>query len=132
MVLVDTSAWVEILKRGGRVPTEHELASNSVVTCPPVIQEVLQGIRDERAFREIRDAMLSFPIVESPMDIEVFDEAAGIYRTARRAGLTVRSAMDCLVAACALRHGLPVLHRDRDYELIARVTRLETRRIGPL
>jgi predicted nucleic acid-binding protein len=97
-----------------------------------VIQEVLQGIRDERAFREIRDAMLSFPIVESPMDIEVFDEAAGIYRTARRAGLTVRSAMDCLVAACALRHGLPVLHRDRDYELIARVTRLETRRIGPL
>jgi len=76
--------------------------------------------------------MLSFPIVESPMDIEVFDEAAGIYRTARRAGLTVRSAMDCLVAACALRHGLPVLHRDRDYELIARVTRLETRRIGPL
>ena len=97
-----------------------------------MIQEVLQGIRDERAFREIRDAMLSFPIVESPMDIEVFDEAAGIYRTARRAGLTVRSAMDCLVAACALRHGLPVLHRDRDYELIARVTRLETRRIGPL
>ena len=38
-----------------------------------------------------------------------------LYRSARRVGLTVRSSVDCLVAACALRHDLEVLHRDRDY-----------------
>ncbi len=73
--------------------------------------------------------MWSFPIVESPLGEGVFEEAAGLYRTARRAGLTVRSGVDCLIAACALRHALTVVHVDRDFDLIARVSPLQQR--GP-
>lgn len=98
-----------------------------VVTCLPIVQEVLQGFRDQRAFALARDAMLALPTVESPLRAEVFMEAADLYRNARRAGLTVRSGMDCLIAACALRHDLPVLHRDRDFDLLARVCNLEAR-----
>jgi hypothetical protein len=47
-----------------------------------------------------------------------------LYRAARRAGLTVRSSVDCLIAACAIRHGLTVLHRDRDLPVLAKISPL--------
>jgi len=99
------------------------------VTCLPVVQEVLQGFRDESAFALARDAMLSFPIVESPLRAEVVLDATNLFRTARRAGLTVRSGADCLIAACAIRNGLTVLHRDRDFDVIARISNLDSRGI---
>lgn len=99
-----------------------------VVTCLPVIQEVLQGFRDEGAYQLARDAMHALPIVESPLTSAVFDEAVGLYRGARRAGLTIRSGVDCLIAACAIRHGLELLHKDRDYDALARVSHLRIRR----
>jgi predicted nucleic acid-binding protein len=73
--------------------------------------------------------MQSFPVVESPLGTGAFEEAVALYRSARRAGLTVRSGVDCLIAACALRHGLTVLHVDRDFDLIARVAALKQRRL---
>jgi predicted nucleic acid-binding protein len=72
--------------------------------------------------------MLALPIVESPLGVDVVLEAAGLYRTARARGVTVRSSVDCLIAACALRHDLEVLHRDRDFDAIARVSPLRQRR----
>jgi hypothetical protein len=41
----------------------------------------------------------------------------------------VRSGVDCLIAACAIRHGLTVLHHDRDFDAIARVSPLSAKRI---
>jgi hypothetical protein len=61
------------------------------------------------------------------MEESLFIEAAELYRAARRQGLTIRSSVDCLIAACAMRHDLPVLHMDRDYELLARVSTLTAR-----
>lgn len=127
MVLVDTSVWVEIFRRPGRLDAGAVLDLDDAVTCLPVVQEVLQGFRDERAFRTARDAMLALPIVESPLRVEVIEEAVELYRSARRAGRTVRSGVDCLIAACALRHGLAVLHHDRDYAALAAVSALEAR-----
>jgi len=92
-----------------------------------VIQEVLQGFRAEGAYRQAREAMLSLPIVESPLGEGVFSEAVDLYRAARRAGLTVRSSVDCLIAACAIRHDLEVLHRDRDYAALAEISALRER-----
>jgi predicted nucleic acid-binding protein len=100
---------------------------DEVVTCLPVVQEVLQGFRDEAAFRVARASMLSFPMVESPLTEDAFLDAVALYRTARRSGVTVRSSVDCLIAACALRHDLEVVHRDRDYPALARVSALRQR-----
>lgn len=128
MVLVDTSVWIETFRKPVRVTLENVVALDDVVTCLPVIQEVLQGFRDERAFALAREAMHALPVVDSPMSRGVFDHAADLYRAARRSGLTVRSGVDCLVAASAIRHGLEVLHRDRDFDVIARVSPLQVRR----
>lgn len=112
-----------------RFRLESVVDLEEVATCLPVVQEVLQGFRDEQAFRVARDAILAFPIVESPLRAVVFDEAVRLYRVARRTGLTIRSGVDCLIAACAIRNGLDVLHHDRDFDLLARVSQLRARAI---
>ena len=127
MVLVDTSVWVEFFRKPSRIDLPAVVDLDEVVTCLPVLQEVLQGFREEAAFTLARDAMLALPVVESPLRQEVFEEALGLYRRARAAGLTVRPSVDCLIAACALRHGLTVLHRDRDSGFLAKVSPLRVK-----
>ncbi len=129
MVLVDTSAWIEVFRRPARLAIESVVDFDEIVTCLPVVQEVLQGFTAEDAFRAGRDAMLALPMVESPLRAEVFGEAVDLYRRARRAGVTVRSGVDCLIAACAIRHGLVVLHNDRDFPALAAVSSLQQRPI---
>lgn len=130
MYLVDTSVWIDVFRRPSKIDLEQLADFEEMVTCLPVVQEVLQGFRDESAFRQAREAFGAMPTVESPLRSGVFDEAVDLYRVARRAGLTVRSGMDCLIAACALRHDLVVLHRDRDYGALARISALQVQEIG--
>jgi len=129
VLLVDTSVWIEVFRRPSRFELESVAALDEIITCLPVIQEVLQGFLEERAFRLAREAMLAFPIVESPLRSEVFEEAAQLYRSARRAGMTIRSGVDCLIATCAIRHGLPILHHDRDFQFLAQVSPLKEQKI---
>lgn len=127
MYLVDTSVWIEHF----RAPAAVDLATvgdfDELVVCLPIVQEVLQGIDREAAFVAARDALFAMPLVESPIQQSLVEEAIDLYRRARRAGLTVRSSVDCLIAACALRHRLTVLHCDRDFTSLARVSLLDER-----
>lgn len=127
MLLVDTSIWIEVFRRAPRFQLEEVADIEEIATCLPVAQEVLQGFREESAYRTAREAMFSFPMVESPLSQPVFEEAVTLYRSARRAGLTIRSGVDCLIAACAIRNDLTVLHHDRDFDLLGRVSPLASR-----
>ena len=127
MVLVDTSIWIDVFRKPSRLRLEEVADFDEIVTCLPVIQEVLQGFDREADYRRAREAMWSLPIVEAPIGAGVIDEAVDLYRRARRAGVTVRSSVDCVIAACALRHDLTVLHVDRDFTNLARVSQLEAR-----
>jgi predicted nucleic acid-binding protein len=129
VVLVDTSAWIEVFRRPQRLDLESVVDFDDIVTCLPVVQEVLQGFKAEEAFRTAREAMLALPIVESPLGVTVFLEAVDLYRRAHRAGFSIRSGVDCVIAACAIRHDLEVLHDDRDFPAIAKVSSLQHRQI---
>jgi len=129
VVLVDTSVWIEVFRKPARLSLEKLIDLDEVVTCLPVVQEVLQGFGNEEAFATARMSMYAFPIVDAPLTSQVFDHAVDLYRAARRSGATVRSGVDCLIAASAIRHGLEVLHRDRDYDEIARISPLKARRV---
>ena len=127
MVLVDSSVWVLL----GELPSVEELArGEEVVTCPPVIEEVLRGVRSERRYLSLQRTFRAMTVLESPMPLEVFEHAALIFRTARAGGLTIRSGYDCLIAACAIRNAASLLHMDRDFAAIARVTTLEARNLA--
>ena len=132
-LLVDTSVWIEIFARPARLSIDDFIEDRDrIVTCLPVIQEVLQGFDDERAFRIARTAMYALPCVDSPLPDRLFDEAVDLYRRARRAGVTVRSSIDCLIAASAVRYHLTVVHNDRDYVHLSRIVALNELNIGPL
>ena len=85
----------------------------------PVRLEVLAGLR---AGVPASRLIAMFDGCEDVMQVHRTDaeEAARIYRTCRGSGETVRSTTDCLIAAMAIRNDVPVLHRDRDYDVIAR------------
>ena len=127
VILVDTSVWIDVFRRDRPLRIEAEIDFDEIVTCLPVVQEVLQGFRDEGAYRVAREAMMALPVVESPLASDVIEDAVDLYRRARRAGFTIRSGVDCLIAACALRNGLAVLHRDRDFDTLSRISQLESR-----
>lgn len=129
MLLVDTSVWIEVFAKPRRIDLNAVASMDDIATCLPIVQEVLAGFRDDRAYRLARGAMLALPRVESPMPEEVYVGAADLYRAARRAGVTVRSGVDCVIAACAIRNDLTVLHRDRDFDALARVSPLSARRV---
>jgi hypothetical protein len=124
VILADTSIWIALLngRRIAPVPIE---ALGQLVTCGPVVQEVLQGLREGRESRAFRTAFDSVPRLSDPLPEALFRAAAHIYAQGRRQAITIRSSMDCLIAAVALEHGVPVWHRDRDFEKIARFTGLQ-------
>lgn len=95
------------------------------VTCGPVIQEVLQGLRPSAQSDAFRTAFLAIPVLSSPLPPRLFLSASDIYQQGRRKGITIRSSVDCLIAAVAIENRVPVWHRDRDFHRIARYTGLE-------
>ena len=126
MILVDTSVWVDFF-RGAETRQARRLrdllAGEAVVcTCGLIVTEVLQGVRRPAQYRRVRDSLerlLYLPTVR-----ETYVQAAEIYRTARRRGRTLRSTVDCVIAACAIDHDVAILHRDRDYDAIAELSPL--------
>lgn len=127
MILVDTSVWIEFFNgRLGRQVGEKDLLN--FVTCGPVVQEVLQGLRDDPRSDVLREAFLSLPVLSDPLSLGLFLEGAEIFRQGRAKGYTIRSSTDCLIAAIAIQNKVPVWHKDRDFETISRFTSLRTHR----
>jgi predicted nucleic acid-binding protein len=124
MILVDTSVWIELL--AGRMGGVTEERLFQFVTCGPILQEVVQGLRPGALTDAFRDALLALPAISDPLPTQTYIAAADIFRQGRRRGFTIRSSADCLIAAIAIENRAQVWHRDRDFSTIARFTNLET------
>jgi predicted nucleic acid-binding protein len=120
-LLFDTSVWIDFFSGNDSEETNlltHYLKEDfPVFTCPVIIQEVLQGIRDDKSFEEVKDSFLALPILtENPVDAAI--GAAQIYRHLRKKGITIRKSNDCLIAYYALKNSKKIIHKDRDFDLI--------------
>ncbi|MFV1958858.1 MAG: hypothetical protein ACC662_05525, partial [Planctomycetota bacterium] len=87
------ACWTARTRDQARRPIDlgHVVDFDEVITCPPVIREVLQGVREDRAHAALRRAMLALPRIDAPIPLERHQAAADLYRRARKRGLTVRS-----------------------------------------
>ena len=126
MILIDTSAWVEFLRDTGSPVCNlvDELLSDEIATCDAVRMEVLAGARNEFHLRELRRLLARAVLL--PTRPTHYEDAASLYRRCRRQGETVRKLIDCLIASVALGEDIPVLHRDIDFDVLARHTVLKT------
>jgi len=121
MTLIDTSAWIEFLRREGHVGTKNRVAtliSNDEAAYPcPVLMELLAGAKDGREETLVRQALgLCERLFFSPAS---WEEAAQLERALRGRGVTVPRD-DILVAAAALGAQMPLLCRDGHFDLIRR------------
>jgi predicted nucleic acid-binding protein len=127
MILLDTSSLIEFLNRtGSPADTAIEaLISNNVdiAIAEIVLTEVLQGIRNEREYREVRASLLALPVL-SLKGQDSYIKAADLYRKCRTKGLTIRSTIDLLIAQTAIEHDAALLHNDRDFAALASVSSL--------
>jgi predicted nucleic acid-binding protein len=120
-MIVDTSVWIEFLSpaesSASRWLAERIAADSTIIVPDVVMMELLIGTTDE-ATAALRRRLLQRFTIEPLAPVRDAEDAAAIHRRCRRGGDTVRSLVDCQVAAMALRVGATVAHRDRDYEVI--------------
>ena len=124
MILADTSAWVEYDRATGsavdRRLTDLITEGGPLAVTEPVVMEVLAGARSDTHENDLRRLLLRFELsaVDPTAD---FEAAERIYRRCRRAGVTPRGLIDCLIAAVAWRRGATLLAADVDLHRVAEV-----------
>ena len=126
MILVDSNTWVDYFN-GARTPHSSRLDAalhdeEDLAVIPIIITEVLQGFRTEAGFQRARRLLVSLPVTHPDLDCHV--RAARMFRMLRREGVTVRGAVDCVIAQTCLDIGAELLSPDGDFAHIARHTGL--------
>ncbi len=124
MILADTSAWVEYDRSTGS-PADERLteliaADGPVAVTEPIVMEVLAGARNDKREDDLRRLLLRFALLHLDAAAD-FDGAVRIYKRCRKAGVTPRGLIDCMIAAVAWRRGATVLAHDADFDRVARV-----------
>ncbi len=127
MIVVDSAVWVAWFN-GRADPHVSRLdrgraRKEDFATAPLIITEVLQGFADDREFERARDFMIRLPSLA--LDENGHVEAARLYRTLRKRGLTIRGTVDCIIAQTCISNACELLSPDRDFAAIAKHSALK-------
>jgi predicted nucleic acid-binding protein len=122
VIVVDSSVWIDFLN-GRNAPHVKQLrtiiGADEVIVGDLMLCEVLQGLDDERAAREVEGLMRRFEIVQMAGDA-IAVRAAGNFRSLRRRGITIRKTIDLLIGTWCIENRRPLLHNDSDFQPMAR------------
>ncbi len=125
--IIDSSVWVDYIN--GVINFETDITAelikrNEVFILPVILQEVLQGLREDKLFNSLKETLMPLEYI-SYDQIEMSIAAASLYRTLRHKGITIRKPNDCLIASICIDRNLPLLHNDKDFDNIAKHTSLK-------
>lgn len=129
MILADTSAWIEYVRATGS-PVDQRMTElirddhGSLAVSEPILMEVLAGARTTARESDLRRLLLRFDLLHFDPVID-FDGAVTIYRRCKRAGVTPRGLLDCMIAAVGWRRHATLLAHDADLDRVAAVVGLE-------
>jgi predicted nucleic acid-binding protein len=128
MILFDSSIWIDYSI--GNSKAEVELLDSclaggiQVYICPPILQEVLQGIKEPSDYQSMRDTLFEMNFLQLDPYF-VADQAAALYRSLRSKGITIRKPNDCIIASYAIHFKTELAHNDSDFEKIAKHSSLK-------
>ena len=126
VIVVDSNTWADFFNGAssayvGRLEAAlHE--EEDMAILPVIITEVLQGFRTDSGFLRARRVLTALPVIQPNVDCHV--RAARLFRSLRRRGVTVRGAIDCIIAQACLDLGAELLSPDVDFGHIAAFTPL--------
>ena len=118
-ILIDTTIWVDFFREKEKAKQADILQQlieedNNICICPIIYQEVLQGVRDDKTFTEIKSILQNVTMINTPI-MDVADYAIDLYRGLRKKGITIRKPYDCLIASYAILEDVYLLHNDSDF-----------------
>jgi predicted nucleic acid-binding protein len=117
--LADTSAWNR--STATRERWAELLGADRIAICAPVRLELLYSARSRSEYADLRDELTALP--ELPLDHRAIAVAERtqetLAATSQQRGPKV---IDLLIAGIAFAAGAVVLHYDRHFDAIARVT----------
>jgi predicted nucleic acid-binding protein len=128
-IIVDTTVWIDFYNPKTK-SSEKEILEQLILNdypiylCPIIYQEVLQGIREDKIFGEIKYMLLNYRMVDIDL-ITATDYAVDMYRHLRKKGITIRKSMDCLIASYAMLGNMYLLHNDKDFMEIEKEYKLK-------
>lgn len=117
MILADTSVWIDYLN--GRITPQTDLLDTSLaegllVMGDLVFLEILQGIKDDGQYEEVKAKLLLLDQY-SMFDQSMVFKCANNYRTLRKKGITIRKTNDVIIASFCIDKQLDLLYVDRDF-----------------
>lgn len=130
MIVADTSVWIDFFNgKGtpGAALLRSSLAEAEVLMGDLILAEILQGFRSEKDFRTVRSRLALLDVV-TLCGPDIALAAADNYRILRLKGVTVRKTIDMIIATYCIRHRLPLLHQDRDFDPMERYLGLKVLR----
>ena len=121
MILVDTSAWIEFLRTGGKPAVEKRvrelLINNQAAWCDIIRLELWNGVGgdfDQKALHGLEEIVATLET-----NAAVWELSLDLARRARAKGVTV-PAPDLLIAACAFHHGVDIETGDNHFQMLAK------------
>ena len=132
-LIVDSSVWIDSFNPKIK-STEKEILRQLIFNdypiylCPVIYQEVLQGIREDKIFEEVKYILQQYKMIEIDL-MDVTNYAISLYRRLRKKGITIRKSIDCLIASYAILEDMYILHNDSDFTQIAKESKLQIYKI---
>ncbi|MBC7409059.1 MAG: PIN domain-containing protein [Arcicella sp.] len=127
-IIFDTSVWIELIQRKNTEKAlllrEYILGNKPIWLTPTIVQEVLQGSRNNQEFERLKNSLLGYRcLMINSVDAAI--KAAQLYSSLRQKGVTIRKPNDCLIAIYALHFDIEICHNDIDFNLIAQNSSLK-------
>lgn len=126
MVLIDTSIWIDFFQYPESIHSkklENLIKDNNqAILCGIIIQEILQGIKDNKGYELTKEKLSKFPFIKTNRRTYIF--ASSIYRTLRNKGITI-PALDITLASISILNKIPFFTKDEHFALIAKHTELK-------
>jgi predicted nucleic acid-binding protein len=126
-LFVDSSVWIDFFADRATWQVEdlsrRLLADEQVGLTDVVLTELLQGAPNDGELSRLEGYLAPFEVARL-QSLDDFRFAAALHRAGRAAGTPIRSTTDCLIAAVCIREGLPLLHDDRDFDHLAKLSDL--------
>lgn len=122
MYLLDASVWINAINGNSKtVKFLNQLTSDTLGLNGLIYTEVLQGANTQKKFDTYQRYLSAQPFYGFKDEKISYQLAAQIYFNCRKAGITIRSSIDCLIAQCAIENNLILLHNDQDFIQIAKI-----------
>jgi predicted nucleic acid-binding protein len=123
-LLVDTSVWSRFLRRRKSNEADpyvirlryHLQCQDCIHLLGSVLQELLDGVKEQKHFDLLRDYLAPFPLIE--LTREDFIEASQLRNKCRNKGIQA-SPTDFLICAVCMRKNYPLLTADNDFKYIS-------------